>query len=658
MTTPPFDIAAFVVEHASTPPSEPTKPARGTPASASSTPAVASQAMPGDLSDDAERIYRAVRYLDNIAPAVAGQGGHDQTFDAACALVVEFGLSKEQARPILETWNQRCVPPWSPSELDHKLNDADAKGGPRGRLFEVKKSSPVPAVAGSPGQLVEPNVGPAVSEGQEDNPHRLASWFLRSEHNHAEGYSLRFWQDEFHAWKDGAYHPVSSKEIRGRLAKWLASELHRVYVNQLVAKGMSEDKERKPRLIPVTTNLTGHVAQAISGDCLLPYAAHPSQPCWLDGHPGWSVAEIIPTKNAIVHVPSYLSGEHCTRPPTPLLFSPFSLGYDWQPDAPKPERFLKFLAETWPDDPQSIETLQEWYGLQLVPVTSYEKMLALIGPPRAGKGVIAAIMREMVGPANCCGPTLSGLAETFGMQSLIGKLSAIIDDARLSGKSDQAIITERLLSISGQGCLDVRRMHRPQWTGVLTCRITLISNELPRLNDNANALANRFIVLKFTKSHLGSEDNSLKSTLLKEMPGILLWSLEGLRRLNERGHFVQPDSGRDIHEEMEEMSSPIGSFVKDCLSLDSEGTATKEDLYRAWRHWCEQNGRREAGELSVFCRNLRSVVPNLKAAQKREGARRFRFFQGVSLLTPVGMFGPTPDLEESGGFIDVNGVPF
>jgi hypothetical protein len=83
-----------------------------------------------------QRIRRATAYIDALAPAISGQGGHDQTFDAACALIKGFNLSVPEARPILERFNQRCEPPWQPHELEHKLSDADEKPDdkPRGYL--------------------------------------------------------------------------------------------------------------------------------------------------------------------------------------------------------------------------------------------------------------------------------------------------------------------------------------------------------------------------------------------------------------------------------------------------------------------------------------------------------------------------------------------
>ena len=79
---------------------------------------------------------RARRYLGKMAGAVSGQGGHDATFHAACVLILGFGLSIDDARPVLQEWNTKCQPPWSERELNHKLTEAAKQAGERGHLLK------------------------------------------------------------------------------------------------------------------------------------------------------------------------------------------------------------------------------------------------------------------------------------------------------------------------------------------------------------------------------------------------------------------------------------------------------------------------------------------------------------------------------------------
>ena len=54
-----------------------------------------------------------------------------------------------------------------------------------------------------------------------------------------------------------------------------------------------------------------------------------------------------------------------------------------------------------------------------------------------------------------------------------------------------------------------------------------MTNELPRIEDASGALSSRFIVLTLTQSFYGREDHSLLDRFIPELPGILLWALNG-----------------------------------------------------------------------------------------------------------------------------------
>jgi hypothetical protein len=71
---------------------------------------------------------RAIAYLTQCPPAVSGQGGHDQTFDVARAIVFGFDLGPAVGYDLIhQYYNPRCKPPWSEAELRHKCQDADVK---------------------------------------------------------------------------------------------------------------------------------------------------------------------------------------------------------------------------------------------------------------------------------------------------------------------------------------------------------------------------------------------------------------------------------------------------------------------------------------------------------------------------------------------------
>lgn len=67
---------------------------------------------------------RAKEYLATAAPAIEGQGGDQATYKVAAKLK-DFGVDRVDALDLmLNHWNDRCEPPWSPQELQKKIDNA------------------------------------------------------------------------------------------------------------------------------------------------------------------------------------------------------------------------------------------------------------------------------------------------------------------------------------------------------------------------------------------------------------------------------------------------------------------------------------------------------------------------------------------------------
>jgi putative DNA primase/helicase len=229
-------------------------------------------------------------------------------------------------------------------------------------------------------------------------------------------------------------------------------------------------------------------------------------------------------------------------------------------------------------------------------------------------------------------PTLGALQTNFGLAPLLDKPVAIISDARLSGRSDQAVIVERLLSISGEDSMTVDRKYQSAWTGRFGTRIILLTNELPSLADSSGALAGRFITLVLAVSFYGRENPALTGQLLTELSGILNWAREGYLRLRKRGYFIQPASGREAVEQMELLGAPVKAFVRERCTVGPGLEVLCQLLYEDWTAWCEANGKRKPGTQQTFARDLKAAVPGITTIQPRQenSTHRPRYFQGIN----------------------------
>ena len=137
----------------------------------------------------------------------------------------------------------------------------------------------------------------------------------------------------------------------------------------------------------------------------------------------------------------------------------------------------------------------------------------------------------------CLLADIKGDGAPFGLQSLIGKLLAIVSDARLGGRANEAQIAENILRITGEDLISIPRKFMMEFTARLHARIMILTNELPKFNDGSGALPSRFLILQLTETFYDREDHALGKRLISELPSILNWALDGLSRLMNSGRF-------------------------------------------------------------------------------------------------------------------------
>jgi putative DNA primase/helicase len=442
------------------------------------------------------------------------------------------------------------------------------------------------------------------------DPYKNAGLFLGEFYSGLEHGRLLYHGGTFYEWMGPCWSEVEDGALRGQLYEFFAEMAY------LDAQGALQP-------FAPTRHKVADLVDALGALTHLPRATVP--PAWLDPTAERVAPELVSCANGILHVPS-----RQLHPHSPLLYVHHNVPFDFAPDAPEPKRWLAFLDELWPDDPDAVAALQMMYGYVLSGATRLQKMFMVVGPKRSGKGTIARVLKALVGEHHVAGPTLSSLSSNFGLQPLIGKTLAIVSDARIS--DGHSIVIERLLSISGEDMLTIDRKYKDPWTGTLGSRIVVLTNELPRLTDSSGALASRFVIFVTRETFYGRENPRLTDELLGELPAILNWTLDGIDRLAESGRLIQPESSTDAIRELEDLSSPHGAFVRDKCVVGPAHRVRVSVLYQAWKDWCDVNGRKP-GSTQVFGRDLRAAVIGVKTIQPLDddGVSRVRMYQGVDL---------------------------
>ena len=292
------------------------------------------------------------------------------------------------------------------------------------------------------------------------NPLPSARAFLDNHYDHDGVRTLHHHAGVFYAWNGRCYPEADTATIRAELYRFLDAAVR--------LDGQGKQQPYRPTAAKVF-----NVGDALKAETNLPKSL--TAPAWLEQVPDLPASEIIACRNGLLHLPT-----RALMPRTPLFYSHNALDFDCDADAPDPEAWLQFLDDLWPDDPESINTLQEELGYFLTSDTRQQKLFMVVGPKRSGKGTIARVLTGLLGQANVCGPTLSSLGMNFGLAPLIGRQVAVISDARLGGRADQHAIAERLTAIKKRGGLTGRRLSEDDFEALELRRTEVDAFRCPR----------------------------------------------------------------------------------------------------------------------------------------------------------------------------------
>ncbi len=305
--------------------------------------------------------------------------------------------------------------------------------------------------------------------------------------------------------------------------------------------------------------------------------------------------KLIPFENGLLDIEAYLrSGDMqgSLKPHTDSLFNTVKMTYALDENAKCP-RWESFLASLWGSAKSDrAEALREWSGHMMLPDVTQQKIAVLHGSSRSGKSTIGKVLHKLIGTENSAATSLHSMASDHGASALVGKTMAIMYDAHLpvKGNGDKAL--EVLKSISGGDPQTINRKYHDPYTVLLTTRMMMICNEIPKFSDAGNALINRILSFRFDISFIGREDHNLETTLTGELQGIAVWALIGIKKYVTRGFLMTPREATQDLQDLKRIMNPTSAFVDDCVvypTSDPNDEISAIELYQAYIEWADSN---------------------------------------------------------------------
>jgi len=265
------------------------------------------------------------------------------------------------------------------------------------------------------------------------------------------------------------------------------------------------------------------------------------------------------------------------------------LPVNYNPDAPEPKLWLKFLKELLHEE--DIWTLQEYMGYCLVPVTYGQKMLIITGKGGEGKSRIGVVMKALFGNNMNQGSLAKIESSPFARADLEHVLVMVDDDLKMEGLKS----TNNIKSlITAENAMDLERKGIQSYQGRIVCRFMAFGNSsLRALHDRSRGFFRRQIILTAKEPDPDRVDDPyLGKRLVEEIEGIFNWAMEGLLRLigNDFKFYVS-DRAREAMSRNITDSVNIPAFLRSegYIQPDPEGKTTSKALYETYQDWCRDN---------------------------------------------------------------------
>jgi putative DNA primase/helicase len=268
----------------------------------------------------------------------------------------------------------------------------------------------------------------------------------------------------------------------------------------------------------------------------------------------------------------------------PGHYATSAVPYKYDPEV-RPVIWDYFLRNTVP---AAANFLQEFAGYALTTEMTHELAVWLFGPPGSGKSTFIAGLAAMLGHR----AGILGLADLersrFTLADLPGKTLVVASEQ----PSSYLASTNTLNAIISGELIQVERKYRDPFTVIPRAKVCWAMNELPRVADANSGLFRRVKVVTFPALAENERDPKIKRAIETEGAGILNWALEGLWRLEKRGHFEVPAGVEDATKQFRENNDVPALFVEDRCIQGADLKVQASQLYTEYKEWCLENGHR------------------------------------------------------------------
>jgi putative DNA primase/helicase len=202
------------------------------------------------------------------------------------------------------------------------------------------------------------------------------------------------------------------------------------------------------------------------------------------------------------------------------------------------------------------------------------------GDGRNGKSVFIETIRRLMGEyaTVCPSATLVAKQHEGGIPNdiagLRGARLVTMIETNQNVTLDEAVIKK----LTGSDMIKARFLNKEFFEFMPTFKIIFSSNHKPNIRGTDHGIWRRIRMIPFDfKVEDHNDDKHLGVKLVEELPGILLWAIEGYKKYSREG-LPTPSSIMDSTEEYKYEEDSIGQFIEDECVTGEDAYVTVKDF--------------------------------------------------------------------------------
>ncbi len=257
-------------------------------------------------------------------------------------------------------------------------------------------------------------------------------------------------------------------------------------------------------------------------------------------------------------------------------------------------KFKKYLSEVVIGRKQRNLLVQEMIGLALYRgvISSNPAFFILKGSGRNGKSTLIQSIGRLIGKDNYMAATFTQVINDNDTRaSMYGKLANLGAESSMKNVKE----LELLKLITGGDPMQARNLYSSSFSFNPYITLIFAFNEMPFIQDTSNAMLSRIHLIEFPKTFATTDkktDTNMleKITTKEELEGILVFAVDGLRRVLKSGHFTRIENNDEIAEIMESDIESVQEWSVDRLEFSEGDVIRKDAAFSDYEKWCNRNG--------------------------------------------------------------------